>query len=175
MGGEVLRVKISGLNESMEALSMFGDQIVTLWGKRATFNGAAVIKKQAIANAPVLQKIDDRRIAGALRDSIAIFKRRSDVGKTFYIIGTRRIKLGTKLKSVLKTLRKAGLSVNIQGDVFYVHLSEFGFTDPAGKKHPGTRFMTRAFESAKGACVEEFSLTLSQGVVEAVVKAKVNG
>ena len=172
MGGEVFKVKVEGLRESMASLQMFGDIMVGKWGHKATFDAANVIKEQAIANAPTLQHVDDRRIAGALKAAIAIFKRPDpSTGKSLYVIGVRRIKLGAKLKKMLRALKKAGLRLNLQNDVFYAHFMEYDYHERGGKIHKGTRFMTRAFEAKKQASIDAFSLTLSQGVVAAAVHA----
>lgn len=165
----MMDVQVKGLSELGEALKMFGDEIGAKHLKAAAFACADVIKEDAITRAPVLKEIDDRRIAGALRDAIAVFKRPSPNAETVhYAVGIRRIKINAKIKRVLKTLNlKAARGSG--GDVFYGHLMEFGYHDHAGKWHEGTRFMTKAFEAKKNAALEAFSLRLSQGVVSAVL------
>lgn len=168
-----MEVKVTGVEEACRALASFGDILLTKYARKAAFAGATVFKEQAVRNAPILKEVNAARIPGALRDAIAVFKRPTDGAKITYVVGVRKIKIkAAQLKRLRRILHRAGKTLNIQGDVFYAHLTEFGFHDRAGHYHAGTRWMTRAFEDKKLDAVDAMSLELSKGVVAAVATAK---
>ena len=129
--------------------------------RRATYTAAALIEQDAIARAPVR--------TGALRDHIAIFKRKSPNSETVaYAIGIRGIKLNRKIKNVLRIMRKAnGTRTNVAGDVFYWRYLEFGTSKMAARP-----FLRPAFESQKMAAIDVFKTTLADGVAAAAAETK---
>lgn len=117
-------IKVTGLRETQKALYDFsqqlGDQVVI----KALTNGARIMQRQARAYAPVR--------TGNLRRGIIVKKSKIYNGK----------RVANKL-GVFLTLRQ-GKRYGAR-DAWYGKFPEGGWTDRAGRKHPGKQFIGRAF------------------------------
>lgn len=151
-------VTVTGLSELGEALKQFPVVIAQKYLRRAAYTAAALIEADAISRAPVR--------TGALRDHIAIFKRKSDGNTAAYAIGIRGIRLNRKVKNVLRILRKAnGNRTQIAGDVYYWQFLEFGTSKMSARP-----FLRPAFEANKDSAIELFRTTLADGVQAAAAE-----
>ncbi len=151
-------VTVGGLKELGEALKAFPEVIGTKYLKRATFTAAAIIEADVASRTPVR--------TGALRDHIAIFKRKDDPNTAHYAIGVRGIKLTRKVKKVLRIMRKAtGKRQSIVGDTYYWSFVEFGTA-----RQPAQSFLRKGFEATKENAIEVFRTSLADGVVAAAAE-----
>ena len=163
-------VKVEGLAELGRALSAFPPALAKRYLRRATYEAARAFADDAAQRAASarLYKPAMEQIA----KNIAVFARRDvDPGTTaHYSVGVRRIKLSRKIKSVLRTLRRAGQGVRIENDTFFWHWFEFGTQDRHTKKGAyrgkilAQPFLRPAFEAKKDASVEVFKAALAAGV-----------
>jgi HK97 gp10 family phage protein len=154
-------VEVKGLSELGEALKAFPEVIGKKYLRKATFAAAEIIEADAISRAPVR--------TGALRSHIAIFKRKSDGNTAAYAIGVRGIKLTSKIKKVLRIVRRAngGQRTQIAGDVFYWRFVEFGTSKMAARP-----FLRPAFEAQKLNAIDKFREALADGVARAAEEVR---
>jgi HK97 gp10 family phage protein len=155
-----MEVRVDGLEELGKALKDFPTVLAQKYLKRATFTAAALIEADAISRAPVR--------TGLLKSKIAIFKRSSDGNTAHYAIGVRKLRLNTKIKKVLRILRKANggeSGVQLQDEAFYWRFLEFGTAKMSARP-----FLRPAFESQKNAALEVFRVTLADGVQAAAAE-----
>lgn len=155
MTDPVLTAQVNGLRELGEALKEFGDQIAKRYLRRATFAAAAVFKGAAEEKAPVR--------TGAMRDAIAVFRRRPpSPDAALYVVGVRKIKYSRAEKRALRILRKANKTVRVIGDAYYWRFVELGTV-----KMKARPFMRPAFELKKGEALAAFKESLADGVEKA--------
>jgi HK97 gp10 family phage protein len=156
-------ITVTGLKQLGQALQEFGDKVAKKYLRAATSDAAEVFKEDAKNRAPVYSGHDPRRIPGAMRDAIDVFSRNtSDPMTARYAVGVGTIRIPSKVKRVLRTLKRAKLSVNIPGDTFYAKFVERGTSKMAAQP-----FLRPAFDSQSDAALEQFRLTLSLGVDQA--------
>jgi len=161
-------VRISGLEQLAHALENLPKVIAKRYLRRAMVAGVTPIKEDARARAPVLKTPDNRRIEGALRDAIIIYRDRSPgtAAEKYYVL-VRKIKLNRAQKRIIRTLNRAGKSITVLGDAFYGRYVEFGTKKMAAKP-----FMRPAFESQKENAVNQFAESLRTSLPDAVNEAK---
>lgn len=155
-----VEVKVTGLAELGEALKSFSEKIGKrhLW--RATYDAARVIEEEAIRRAPVR--------TGAMRDAIAIFRRREkDPSTAHYAIGVRKIRYKKAEKQVLRVLRGANQRAKVIGDAYYWRFNEFGTV-----RMPARPFLRPAYETRKDAALERFRESLAAGVEKATQESR---
>ena len=152
-------VEVRGLSELGEALKNFPEVLGRKYLRKATFAAAGVIKEDAITRAPVH--------TGAMKEHIAVFRRKSEPSEAHYAIGVKGIKFNKKVKRVLRNLRKiAGVKrLNIAGDLYYWRFLEFGTA-----KMPARPFMRPAFEAQKMNAIDKFRESLADGVQAAAAE-----
>lgn len=163
-------VRLKGVDELGRALENLPKVIGNRYLRRAMVKGMTPIKEEAQARAPVLKVPDDRRIAGALRDAIILFRDRnpSQVGAAErYFVTIRKIKLNRAQKKIVRLLNRNGKSITILGDAFYGRFPEFG----TAKMAP-IPFMRPAFESQKENALDEFTASLRTDLPNIVQDAK---
>lgn len=121
-------IKVTGLKETQKALYAFSQQLGDRVVVKALTNGARLMQRQAKANAPVR--------TGNLRRGIVVKKSKIYNGK--------------------RTLNKLGVFLTLRKgkkygprDAYYGVFQEGGWTDRAGKKHAGRKFMESAFTTTK--------------------------
>lgn len=155
------KTEVNGLKELGEALKEFGGTVAKRYLTRATFKAALVFKEAAIQKAPVR--------SGAMRDAIAIFRRRAaDANTARYLVGVRKIRYSRKEKQALRVLRGANQRAQVIGDAYYWRFVEFKTSRNKGG-HP---FLRPAFEEKKQAALETFKSSLADGVEKAAKSAR---
>lgn len=161
-------VTVNGLDELAHALDNLPQVIAKRYLRRAMVAGLSLIKDEAQQRCPVLQIPDDRRIAGALRDAIIIFRDRSPENMTEkYYVTIRKIKLTRAQKKVIRILNRGGKTLGILEDAFYGRFPEFGTSKMAAQP-----FMRPAFESQKENAVAAFSDSLRASLPAIVEESK---
>lgn len=161
-------VRLNGVDALGRALENLPKVLAKRYLRRAMVAGLTPIKVEAQARAPVLKTLDDRRIAGALRDAIILFRDRNPgTAAERYFVTVRKIKLNRAQKKIIRVLNRAGRSIDVLGDAFYGRFPEFG----TAKMAP-IPFMRPAFESQKGNALNEFTASLRASLPDAVKEAK---
>jgi hypothetical protein len=104
---ETLQVK--GLSELGEALVEFGNKLAFKYLRAATSDAAAVFRDEAKARAPVL--------TGAMRDAIAIFKRKNPTPTSvMYAVGVGKLRIAKRIQRLLRRAHAADPHVINAGD-----------------------------------------------------------
>jgi HK97 gp10 family phage protein len=163
-------VRLNGVDQLGRALENLPKVIAKKYLRRAMVAGMTPIKVEAQARAPVLKVADDRRIAGALRDAIILFRDRnpgaSGAAEKYYVT-IRKIKLNRAQKKIVRLLNNNGRSITVMGDAFYGRFPEFGTAKMAPMP-----FMRPAFESQKENALNAFTASLRESLPNIVQDAK---
>jgi len=155
-----IEVRVGGLAELGEALKGFSEKIGKKYLWKATLAAAAVFKAEAIVRVPVR--------SGALRDAIAVFRRKGrDASTAYYVVSVRKIRYSAKEKRVLRILRGANQRVRVIGDAYYGVFVEYGTS-----KMRAEPFLRPAFETKKTEALEVFRASLADGVAAATQESK---
>lgn len=148
-------VKIEGLEALRRRFRQLPVEIQEKELGNAVAKGAAVIRDEAQARAPVLKTPDPRREAGLLRRMIRSTRgvRRDSEAAAF--VSVRRL----SSKQVSKAKEKRGTGTSGLVDAFYWKMVEFGTSMMAA-----IPFMRPAFDTKKEAAANEIKKALSEGV-----------
>lgn len=163
-------VRLNGVDALGRALENLPKVIAKRYLRRAMVAGLTPMKEDAQARAPVLKTPDDRRIPGALRDAIILFRDRNPAASGAaekYYITIRKIKLNRAQQRIVRALNRAGRSITILGDVYYGRFPEFGTAKMAPMP-----FMRPAFESGKERALDDFTASLRSSLPNIVADAK---
>ncbi len=137
-------LEVRGLREVQKALYAYsqtmGDKI-TLSSLR---QGANLVKKQAMSNAPVL--------TGRLRKGMRVTRSKRH---------SREDVIGVYI--TFRTAKQKDRGRGKPKDAFYGRWVEHGFTSQDGKNIPGQRFLDRAYERQKGNAVRLIIKTAHAG------------
>jgi len=150
-------LKLEGFKELGEALRQLDSEMRSTIGFRAFSRLQRQTKDDAVKNAYAEGLLGP---SGALIRNIAIA--RINTGSSLSFIYDFCVRHGTKKQ--IKQSKFAGKNVN---DPWYWFLHEFGYHDRAGVEHPGTGFMTKAFEKRKGDGLEMMAATMRKGIDKA--------
>lgn len=166
-------VRVNGLSGLARALEALPKVIAKRYLRRAMVAGLTPMKEDARARAPVLKTPDDRRIPGALRDAIIIWRDRhpGSVAEKYYVL-VRKIKINRAQRRLIRVLNRAGRSITVLGDAFYGTILEKGWTDKRTGAFHIFPFMRPAFEAGKEGAVTAFAESLRSDLPAAVNEAK---
>ena len=157
--GEVNTLYVQGLDQLKAALQELPKRIGRNVLRGAIGAGAAVIRKEAQARAPVYtgSVAKGHPPPGTLRRSIyqtQVRELSSDTRQVFRV-GVRKG----------KQFRKQGKKGNLSQDAFYAHMVEFGTV-----KMTARPFLRPAFEARKSAAVEAIRAYLARRIPEEAAK-----
>jgi HK97 gp10 family phage protein len=162
-------VEVKGLRELGEALKAFPDVLGKKYLRRATFRAAETIAQDAVARANSAPKYP--AAMQQIAKNIAVFKRKSDADTAHYAVGVRRIRLSSKVKRVLRIMRRAGQPIRIENDTFFWWWFEKGTRSRVTKKGANRGkieaqpFLRPAFEAQKENALVVFKTDLAEGVM----------
>lgn len=140
---------ITGLDEVKRAMLELPKRINRKILNDGLAAGANLIRDEARTIAPMLASPDPRWKPGALRKAIQtarIATSRAQYGGEV-IVYVRKLS-GRQIAAFKRKQAKRGEAAEGRlnpDDAFYWFFQEFGFTDPAGRKHAGREFLRRAF------------------------------
>lgn len=135
-------VKVSGLQELQRSLYAFSRQLGDKVVIAALKEGARVMQKDAKQRAPFK--------TGRLRRGIVVKKSKINNGRARPVLG------------VYLSLRK-GKGKKDPKDAFYGRFIENGWTDRSGKRRPGRKFMSSAFNAKREASLRVIVQAFERG------------
>lgn len=144
--------RIDGLAEILRKLQQLPDRVERRVVRRAVAAGAALMRDQAIANAPVYtgNVAAGHPPPGTLKKSVYMkyINELSGPARTVYFVGVRHGK-------TRQSVGKAGRNL----DAYYFKFVEFGTSKMAAEP-----FLRPAFDTKKGAAIDAITETMSAGI-----------